>query len=222
MWSVNPLPYTTDFGGRFVEGLTESFATSSPLGIDILSLLENQIAASLIPNLFIDPNSDFNVDTFVRDTLNSLSQAFSGVLSMIPGVQECIQAVLGGLINSDVQALVDWSIQIVRQSYTVLVRIRDFLVRSANPDFTPVQGCIDEFVRLSYCGRCTQRIPPLCRGTCNNVVRGCLSPIYTAYRDDFNNIWLYARNIITNLKTNIAELFSEERQIINNIASLVS
>ncbi len=211
-----------DLGGRFVEGLTESFATASPLPFDVLSLIENQISASLITNLDIQANSDFNIDNFVSGILDSLSQGFASFLSIVPGVQQCIQGVLTGLVNSDVQALVDRSILIVRQSYTVLLRIRDFLLRLANPDFRPVQGCIEELARLSYCGRCTQQIPPLCRGTCNNVVRGCLSPIYTAYQSDFNRIWQYSRNIINNLKTSIAELFAEEGRIINNLESLVS
>ncbi len=216
MCSLSP-----DLGGRFVEGLTESFALPTPLITSVLSALETHLSSTFTSNLIIEANSDFNVNDFVSNTLNALSQAFSNLVSPVVDKRECIQGVLTRLINSDVQGLVDRSIQIVRQSYTVLIQIRDFLVRSANPDFTPVQGCIDEFVRLSYCGRCTQRIPPLCRGTCNNVVRGCLSPIYTAYRNDFNNVWLYARNIITNLKMNIAELFSEEGQIIGNIVAAV-
>ncbi len=208
---------------QFVQGLARSFDISQFIPFNLLSNIQGFIVSNLIPNLNITTGSTpFNVDTFVSDLFSRLSQEFSLGITLDTGIVSCIVDVLTQNINSAVQTLIDNSIQVVRQSYSILLRLQEFLKTLQVPDFTPIEGCIERLARFSYCGRCTQQIPPLCRGTCNNLVRGCLSPVYNAYQSDFRRIWQYVENLLANLKMRISELFTEDRNLLANVQNLVS
>ncbi len=213
--------FLTDFGGQFVEDLARSFDISSFVPVNVMEDIGDFINTTLIFNLAITADSDsFNSDAFVSDLFSELSESFSFTLTQESNVISCIQDILTQNIDGTIQALIDNSIQVVRQSYTILIRVQEFLMNLQ--EFTPVKGCVERLARLSYCGRCTQQIPPLCRGTCNNLIRGCLSPLYTAYQNDFRQLWQYVRNIVTNLKISVSELFSEDGSLLGNFDSVVS
>ncbi len=214
--------FSPDFSGQFVQDLAQSFDISQYIPLPIAASIQEFISNNLIPNLNIVNDVRFNIDEFVTNLFSQLANAFSSVLPFTESQLRCIVDVLVQNINSGIQTLIDDSIQIVRQSYSLLLRIKEFLSTFENPDFTPVQGCVERLARLSFCGRCTQRIPPLCRGTCNNLVKGCLSPVYTAYQGDFRRIWGFVDNILTNVKTRVAELFGEDRELLDTIQNLVS
>ena len=74
---------------------------------------------------------------------------------------------------------------------------------------------MSKLVELSFCGRCMNRLPPLCIGTCGALVRGCYAPFVTGLERAFNNLWNVSEQIVRTINMNIAELFTNEDQLLN-------
>ena len=72
-------------------------------------------------------------------------------------------------------------------------------------DIFPMK-CVERAIEVSYCGRCTDRIPPLCHNTCGALVRGCFAGFYSGLEGEFNNLWNVVRQLFMSMKENIQAL----------------
>lgn len=61
--------------------------------------------------------------------------------------------------------------------------------------FRPPENCTRTVVRLNTCGRCLRPRPSFCRNVCHALARACYSPFQTAFRDQFEELWVVIRSI---------------------------
>ena len=216
-----------DLSGAFINRMAMSFPLADQLDPANIIEFTDDLSGSLIPSLIIpDSNDIFNPGTYIDSILGELSDFAAMRLSNgDPTQQSCVQNVITGAVDANVKMQLANAIQTIRQSASALNRIQTFVTsqrQSLVDRFTPIRGCVERLARQSFCGRCNRRIPPLCRGSCNALVRGCLSPVYSAFERDFRQLWNVTRSIISQLERTIRNLFTEQGQIITNQLAVVS
>ena len=204
--------------------MATSFPLVNNLNSSAVAAIFGDLSDSLRSNFVISPTASDSFNT--RDFVDALVDRIISQAATLLGDNElqrgCIVRVVQASVRNDTLGVLARSVQLVRQSLSSLVRIRQFLTtyRLGLRNFTPIPGCVERFAELSFCGRCAKRIPPLCRNTCNAVVRGCLSPYYSGLFGDFGQLWNTSATIVKKLNTTIFELFDEEAEIINLFATV--
>lgn len=212
-----------DLSNEFLTEMATSFPLVNNLNATAIATIFGDLSNSLRSNFIIDSTSDsFSTAEFVDALVDRIISQAASLLGSTELQRGCIVRIVQESVKMDSLGVLSRSIQLVRQSLSSLIRIRQFLAtyRLGLSTSTPVRGCVERFAELSFCGRCTKRIPPLCRNTCNAIVRGCLSPYYTGLFNDFSQLWNTSAKIITKLNTTIIELFDEEAEIINLVATV--
>lgn len=128
----------------------------------------------------------------------------------------CITNFIQQRINQTALSLVGRGLGQIRRGVTTIVRILTFLqnYRLTLGNFQPLQRCQERLVELSFCSRCTRRIPPLCSNTCGSLIRACYSPVIDGLRGEFDNLWNVAREVVRATNNTLVQLFSEENPII--------
>ena len=121
-----------------------------------------------------------------QNFLDRVEDRAAAVLARTNSVRDCIRRVIDSSINETCMQLALDSVEQLRRSLTLGMRILSFLenFRENLGGFRPLQQCVTRLVRLNYCGRCVQRTPPLCRNICGALARGCYLlpiPYWSAY-----------------------------------------
>ena len=208
---------------RFLNGIANSFPFADRFDANTLSDLYSYLSSNFAPNLYLNATGDdFDSEDYVNSIVDQfITIATNNLFNSSDQLQlGCITRVVRSSINSTVKTQLARGIQSIRRSATALARIQNFIVSYRSTlvnDFTPIEDCTKRLARLSFCGRCSRRIPPLCRGTCNALVRGCLSPVYSALQRDFVQLRNVSKDIISHLEGTISEFFVQQRQIISYV-----
>lgn len=130
--------------------------------------------------------------------------------------QMCIANFIQQRINQTALSLVGRGLGQIRRGVTTTVRILTFLqnYNLTLGNFQPLQRCQERLVELSFCSRCTRRIPPLCSNTCGSLIRACYSPVIDGLRGEFDNLWDVARQVVRATNNTLVQLFSEENPLV--------
>ena len=216
-----------DLDSGFISRLIQNFPFADQLDsastTQLMSSLQTLASNLLIP---VSAQDNFNPEEFVSSITSQLGELAAARLSGGDSEQQtCVRNVIMGAVNADATAQLVNAVRTIRQSASSLSRIHSFVssYRQTLIDrFTPIRGCVERLARRSFCSRCSRRIPPLCRGTCNDLIRGCLSPVYSAYNRDFTQLRNVSQAIISNMENTIRGFYLEQRQIIPNPLNIVS
>ena len=114
-------------------------------------------------------------------------------------------------------------LQEIRRSITTLQRIGTFLQRQLTTlqGQTILQECVTRFIDLAFCSRCIQATPPLCFNTCNNLLRACYSPYYTALNRQYDQLWRIVQMTVEVANSTVMSLVTRE-SVVLDIDSVVS
>ena len=110
----------------------------------------------------------YNISAFVQNVTDRLLTLAAQMLAPANTTQQmCVVNLIRQRINQTAVDLVGRGLAQIRRGVTSAVRILAFL-RNFNltlGNFQPLQRCRDRLVQLSFCSRCTGRIPPLSAAT---------------------------------------------------------
>ena len=162
-------------------------------------------------------NSTTRRGGFFRNFFDRIEDRAAAVLARTNSVRECIRRVIDSSINDTRMQLASDSVEQLRRSLTLGMRLLNFLenFRENLGGFRPLQQCVTRLVRLNYCGRCVQHTPPLCRNICGALARGCYSPFHTGLRMQFENLWNVTRQVIGLTRSSLASLRGRLQRNVN-------
>ena len=180
------------------------------------------IIEELIDNLEIDEDDDFDVGDFVEELFDTVIDIIARFYASNNREFQCIRRVIRSSLSSGALGRFNADLQQVRRAISALLRIGRFLERQDNSfkDVEILGRCVNRFIELSYCDRCTQKTPPLCFSTCNALVRGCYSPYYTVLNEQYMELWIQVRRIV-NLLNETVQNFVEDELAVLNITEVV-
>ena len=178
-------------------------------------LIGNRDAINNQLNMFVQSFEFAGEDTFdIRNFVRGFFGAFVDLVSeaLADGdstVQECTATAITRQISDDAIRAIVAEFNRIRQSIMKSIEILEFLKDFNNTlgSFEPLSACINGLVRPSFCRRCTERVPPLCRNVCGAIVRGC----FAGFRDGVGRVfdrrlWNIARQLIQFTDASIMEL----------------
>ena len=171
-----------------------------------------------LSHLITDASRTFNTSAFVQNittaTTNSIGNAIS--LGQNDTIQNCVVKHLTSSVNNTAYSTMVSHLETVRESVTSFRNFEQFqrnYVRNKNFKFP--RECIDRLVRISFCGRCKNEIPPLCRNTCGVLIRGCYSPYYDALPGQFNILQNVSCQLLDLMNSTLRGLFAEGQRFFN-------
>ena len=209
-------PLFADFAGDFVNSFRNSLPLVSFLPPDQLRNALDTLIENFDGNIMITGQS-YNISAFLQNVTDRLlTLATQRLDSGDTTRQMCVANFIRQRINQTAVDLVGRGLAQIRRGVTSAVRILTFL-RNFNltlGNFQPLQRCRDRLVQLSFCSRCTGRIPPLCSNTCGALIRACYSPFVDGLRGEFDNLWDVTRQVVHATNTTLMQIFSEENPII--------
>ena len=195
----------------------------------LLSLLPDnrgvtRIINNLIDNLEIDEDDEFDVADFVEELFDSAIDIIARLYERNDTEVQCIARVIISFLDEGALGRFNENLQQVRRAITALIRIGRFLERQDNgfKDIEILSQCVNRFIELSYCDRCTQKTPPLCFSTCNALVRGCYSPYYTVLNDQYMDLWRQVQRIVNLLNETVKGVVTDEVEVLNITAVVCS
>ena len=176
----------------------------------------NAATGGILTN-FVQNLQAANVTQFINSVSNALGGAAGQLLSGgSQDVQMCVRQLIVSNINQTDTAILIRGLVTVQRALNSLDRIADFLYRyRMNTEFTFPDNCVQRFVELNFCARCTRRIPPLCSNTCGALFHGCLSPYYTVLSRQFDLLWNVSRQVLRITNNTLQTLFMNERNLID-------
>ena len=212
-WIFFPIVLQENFIEELVDLLpgSEFLNRSSPALLEILSSLADNF------DILSDGRNMFNPGQFLRMLLENTGEAVVAALGRNETQQLCIQRVIEENINASAAFQMATYIDEIRAAYTTLQRIGNFIEQQGNFfSRAPILNiCVDTFVELSFCSRCTRRMPPLCFNTCNNLLRACYSPYYTAFNRAFSRLWFVTRQVVQSANTSVQNFIAAEENLID-------
>ena len=185
---------TSDLEGDFLAGVRDSIPVP-----DILQENLNEVTSGLTSifrraNLAInDENRNLNTTQVFLDIIRNIEQALAQSTFLTPTQAACVAMQIEQTINRTSLRALGRSLEAIRRSFTAVTRIVGFLVNfnatldGFNAESFPTQ-CVQRALEISFCGRCTGRIPPLCRNTCGALVRGCFAGFYSGLEGEFGTL----------------------------------
>jgi hypothetical protein len=182
----------------------------------LMELYDSRIRNFL--NLVINNTSlNFSTFEFVQNLTEAITDFFGNLLSGgNMTIRNCTIQQL--VINESARSVMANQLEILRSGITALINYEQFLTNySQNTSFEFPDNCVNELIRISFCGRCNSTFPPLCSRTCGALIRGCYSPYYDALPEEFNLLWNVSIQVIQVLNTNLQGIFTEGRRLFNNI-----
>ena len=206
-----------DFTGDF----SDAFRTHLPLTTlfpdDQLHSAVSNLIQNFVDNIIITQGLAYNVSAFIQNITNRLVDLAAETFA--PGSmtqQMCITNFIWQRINQTALSLVGRHLEQIRRGVTTAVRILTFLhnYNLTLGNFQPLQHCQQRLVELSFCSRCTHRIPPLCSNTCGALIQACYSPFVDGLRGEFDNLWSITLNVVRATNNTLMQLFSEENPLI--------
>ena len=206
---------STDFTTDFVMNLPGVSLFGDP---DAL----NEVVEELEDNFIIQSDDSFSTDAFLDDLLMQFEAQVGAATDN--SQLECIIRVTSDHINRAIFDIISTNLQILREAVTTSTRILTFLqnFNVTLGGFEPLPECVDTIVRFSFCGRCTDSIPPLCTNVCGAIIRGCFAGFYTGVGDVFRErLWFIASQIVSLADTTLASVYDLESDIIDDFVQLV-
>ena len=206
--------YLTDL----VEYFPRNLLRNHPL---LLILPDNRVVTriinNLIDNLEIDEDDEFDVADFVEELFDPVIDIIARLYGRSNRDIRCIARVIRSFLDRGALGRFNAKLQQVRRAITALIRIGRFLERQDNgfKDIEILSQCVNRFIELSYCDRCTQKTPPLCFSTCNALVRGCYSPYYTVLNDQYMDLWRQVQRIVNLLNETVKGVVTDEVEVLN-------
>ena len=188
----------------------------------LLSLLPDnrevtRIINNLIDNLEIDEDDEFDVADFVEELFDPVIDIIARLYGRNNAEVQCIARVIRSFLDEGALGRFNENLQQVRRSITALMRIGRFLEEQDDKfkDVEILSQCVNRFIELSYCDRCTQKTPPLCFSTCNALVRGCYSPYYTVLNEQYMDLWRQVQRIVNLLNETVKGVVTDEVEVLN-------
>ena len=181
----------------------------------VQQLEDNLIIADGVPD-------SFSTDTFLSEFLMTFETLFGSPADSTQ--TQCIVRVISEHVNGIVLDSIATNLQVIRQAFTTSSRILNFLLNfnMTLGGFEPLPECVDTIVQFSFCGRCTDSIPPLCTNVCGAIIRSCFAGFYTGVGDVLRQrLWDIARQIIRIADDSLANVHNMESQIIDSALQLV-
>jgi len=190
-----------DFEGDFIERVKIGVPGITFLG-DNVNHITDELASFVNRSRFIISAASPDVDTssLFGDVIMRLEGIISESATFSDMQSSCLIGQIRDGLNQTALAGAGQAIEQVRRSVTRIARIIEFLKRFAESldGFTAEDlsaECVRHFVELSFCGRCTGRLPPLCSNTCGAVIQGCFAGFLSGLRGEFNNLWGVVGNL---------------------------
>ena len=213
--SLHP-PLLTDFTGDFGDAFRTSLPLASSFSDQQLRSAVTDLIQTFQSNIMITGQS-YNISAFIQNVTDRLLTLAAQMLAPANTTQQmCVVNLIRQRINQTAANLVGRGLAQIRRGVTSAVRILTFL-RNFNltlGNFQPLQRCRDRLVQLSFCSRCTGRIPPLCSNTCGALIRACYSPFVDGLRGEFDNLWNVTRQVVRATNITLMQIFSEESPIV--------
>ena len=165
-------------------------------------------------------NDEFDTDDFIEELLDALINILARVFGRNEETVRCIVRVVRSQVDEEVVRRLSALLQQIRRAITALLRIRRFLAQQSDrlEGARLLERCVRRFIELSYCSRCTQKMPPLCFSTCNALVRGCYAPYYTVLNSQYGELWEEVKRIVKLLNSTVADVARGETQLIDTAA----
>ncbi len=134
---------------------------------------------------------------------------------------DCLVNQLRMHINQNDLRILGSTLETVRRSFTSVGRIVRFLERfiRTRDNFGVAsfpRECVQKLIELSFCGRCKQRIPPLCRNSCGGLIRGCYAAFYSGLSREFDNLWDVIRQLVRTVDAALMKLFEAETNLLGD------
>lgn len=219
--SFPPSPSTSFLFADFTGDFSDAFRTHLPLTTlfpdDQLNSAVSDLIQNFVDNIIITQGLAYNISAFVQNITNRLVDLAAESFAPESMTQQmCITSFIQQRINQMAFSLVDRDLEQIRRGVTTAVRILMFL-RNYNltlGNFQPLQRCQQRLVELSFCSRCTRRIPPLCSNTCGALIRACYSSFVDGLRGEFDNLWSVTRQVFRVTNNTLMQLFNEENPLV--------
>lgn len=182
-----------------VDNFTAELLASATLSV--LHPNQTQLIADYVMqlnrNIIIQPNSTFNMSTYIRNYFTDVQIAARRIATSDQADWNCISRVLTPMINRTRLFLIIQQYSTIRLCVSTLDRVRQFLRDFAQRTFTIPSKCAQSFIGL-HCVRCRESaIQPLCRNVCGALVKACYSPFYTGLNEQFELLWTVSRQVLT-------------------------
>lgn len=214
------LPWT-DFEGDFIEDVRRKLPVAQLL--DNLENITSGLATFLArPNLAISPASpERNTTEIFVDILMRIEDSIQDSDTLNEQQRECIVTELWRHTSQTSLTTIGRTLRTLRQSFSGVARILQFLIsfNRTLDGFTaqsfPVD-CVTRMIDISFCGRCQQRIPPLCKNSCGALVRACFAAFYSGLQQEFDNLWGVVLQLVSVVEEEVRELFEALDGLLNN------
>lgn len=194
--------------------------------------LIQEVLEEFAEDLEIDDDDDFDAVAYIDDVINVLTDiALANALERFPFTFDiqCVEDIVRQELNQRVvNSLVD-SVNTWRRAITTLYKIERFLetfVSQLEQRYDREQDptllrTVNQLVELSFCGRCTQNIPPLCLNICGAITLAAYSPFYDELQSQFTMLWNTVQRDLEIISETTAVFFRGIQSIID-IDTLVS
>lgn len=211
----------TDFNTTFRKRWILFFPNPGGLiRVSQLPEIYDTLVNDLLNNLTIsDTTWSFNTSTFVNQSIvNALANAAANLhYQGNDTIRICILQQLVSSVNATAYSVMARQLETIRRGLTSLRNIEHFLRNySQNTSLKFPSQCVNQFVNISFCGRCNEEmVPPLCSRTCGALIRGCYSPYYEALPDQFNILWDVSQQVLDVVNSSLRGLFAEGQRLFN-------
>ena len=138
-------------------------------------------------------------------------------------VIECINSTTNELIDEEALNTVSEELTKLPSVIAALGKIGSFVKSQENrtQDATVNSQCVNGFISAAHCRQCIKRIPPLCMGTCNALLRGCYSPYYTVFNGQFAELWTEVGRVVKIASSAVTNIISNAKKVVD-YSALVS
>lgn len=197
------------------------FLTSIRDNIPFVSLFQSSAATITVNLANLLNRARFAINKASSPEVNT-TQVFvdiiTGIKTVIQNVQAltneqktCLIAEVDRNIDGAILRDLGKNLEEVRRANTIIIRIFNFLKNFNRTlggfgvsDFP--RDCISRAIDITFCGRCTKVLPPLCSNTCGALVRGCYAAFFSGFRNEFNSLWNVTRQVIGVASTGVLNI----------------
>ena len=211
----------TDFNTNFREGWRLSFP--NPGGLlnqsSLLPEIYNGIVTEFLDNRIIsDTTRNFNSSRFIQNIVVAITNSVGNDISrgVNDNLKTCTVQHLNNSVNNTAYFNMVSQIETLRRGVTSFRNFEEFFTnftQNTNDYFKFPSNCVNRLVSISFCGRCKEKIPPLCSNTCGALIRGCYSPYYDVLPNQFDILWNVSRQVLEVVNSTTHGLFAEGQRL---------
>ena len=219
--------HCVDFEGTFIEDIKQNIPAAQFLASALDDITES--LSSFLDRARLAISASFpeqNTTAIFVAIVGRIEAAIRASSFLTAPQQECLVMQVNRHLNQTGLVVLGRTLRTVQRSFTAVTRIVSFLGDFARDlddyiwESFPSQ-CLRRLLELSVCGRCTQRIPPLCSNTCGAIVRGCFAGFYSGLRREFDALWSVLRQLVERVEASVRELFAAENRLLDVNVSCV-